>query len=238
MARLVQEGKDLRLGLSEVSPGTLERAYRVHPIAAVQSEHSLWTRDPEDGVLEACRRLGIGLVAFSPLGRGFLSGQVKNTEELEPEDRRPDYPRFQGAAFGANLRLVDKLKAIATAKGVAAAQLALAWVMAQRPDAVPKLARWRATSRPEAVAAYTPMWAKEGLPDMNTRISAPLLAITGEDDREDMRSVPMLAALKRLSDAAQTAPLVHCGHCPMQEMPPLFATIVERFLAKPAETSQ
>ncbi|MEH2276543.1 MAG: aldo/keto reductase [Nostoc sp.] len=137
MAELVEEGKVRHLGLSEVSPQTLERACAVHPITAVQSEYSLWTRDPENGLLTACERLGVGFVAYSPLGRGFLTGKIRSPEDFEPGDRRRSFPRFQGENFNANLALVDKVKALADGKGVTASQFALAWVLARGPHIVP-----------------------------------------------------------------------------------------------------
>jgi aryl-alcohol dehydrogenase-like predicted oxidoreductase len=137
MAQLVAEGKVRHLGLSEAGPETLERAAKVHPIAAVQTEYSLWSRDPEDGVLAACRRLGIGFVAYSPLGRGFLTGQIKRYEDLAEDDYRRHSPRFQGENFQKNLDLVARIAEIAREKGCTASQLALAWVMAQGPDVVP-----------------------------------------------------------------------------------------------------
>ncbi|HEX3556782.1 MAG TPA: aldo/keto reductase [Thermoanaerobaculia bacterium] len=137
MARLVQEGKVRHLGLSEVSPETLRRACGVHPIAAVQSEYSLWSRDPEDGALAACRELGVGFVPYSPLGRGFLTGQIQRFEDLEPDDYRRHSPRFQGENFQKNLDLVKRIREIAAAKRCTPAQLALAWVLAQGEDVVP-----------------------------------------------------------------------------------------------------
>ncbi len=137
MAGLVKEGKVRHLGLSEVSPDTLRRAHGVHPIAAVQSEYSLWSRDPEDGILAACRELGVGFVPYSPLGRGFLTGQLKKFEDLEPDDYRRHSPRFQGENFQKNLDLVARIGEIARAKGCTPAQLALAWVLAQGDDLVP-----------------------------------------------------------------------------------------------------
>ena len=137
MGELVKEGKARFLGLSEVSPQTLQRACAVHPIAAVESEYSLWTRDPESGVLAACERLGVGFVPFSPLGRGFLTGAIRSPDDLDPDDRRRGYPRFQGENFNTNLALADKVKALAVTKGVTASQLALAWVLAKSPRIVP-----------------------------------------------------------------------------------------------------
>jgi aryl-alcohol dehydrogenase-like predicted oxidoreductase len=137
MAELVREGKVRHLGLSEVSPQTLERAQRVHRITALQSEYSLWTRDPEDGVLDACRRLEVGLVPYSPLGRGFLTGALKSPDDFAPDDYRRENPRFQGENFTRNLALVEKVKALAADKGCTPAQLALAWVLAQWQCIVP-----------------------------------------------------------------------------------------------------
>ena len=137
MAELVREGKVRYLGLSEAAPATLERAHAVHPIAALQSEYSLWTRDPEDGVLATCRRLGVALVAYSPLGRGFLSGEIRRFEDFAADDYRRQSPRFQGENFAKNLALVDKVRALAADKGCSASQLALAWVLAQGEDIVP-----------------------------------------------------------------------------------------------------
>ncbi len=137
MKRLVEEGKIRHIGLSEAGPETLRRACTVHPITALQTEYSLWTRDPEDDVLATCRELGIGFVAYSPLGRGFLTGEIKRFEDLAPDDFRRMSPRFQGENFGKNLELVHKVDALAKAKGCTTAQLALAWVLAQGEDVVP-----------------------------------------------------------------------------------------------------
>jgi aryl-alcohol dehydrogenase-like predicted oxidoreductase len=132
MAELVQAGKVRHLGLSEASAATLERASQVHPIAALESEYSLWTRDPEhNGVLEACRRLGISLVAYSPLGRGFLTGAIRTPDDFDADDYRRSNPRFIGDNFARNQQLVDKVKQLAVDKGCSPAQLALAWVLAQ-----------------------------------------------------------------------------------------------------------
>jgi aryl-alcohol dehydrogenase-like predicted oxidoreductase len=137
MAELVRAGKVRYLGLSEVSPQTLERAHRVHPITALQSEYSLWTRDPEDGVLAACRRLGIGFVPFSPLGRGFLTGALKSPDDFALDDYRRTNPRFQGENFARNLELVEKVQALARERGCTPGQLALAWVLARGEHIVP-----------------------------------------------------------------------------------------------------
>jgi aryl-alcohol dehydrogenase-like predicted oxidoreductase len=137
MAGLVEAGKVRWIGLSEVGPETLARACAVHPIAAVQSEYSLWTRDPEDGALEGCRRLGVGFVPYSPLGRGFLTGAIRSPDDFEADDYRRTSPRFQGENFAKNLALVDTVTALAESKSVTPAQLALAWVLAQGDDIVP-----------------------------------------------------------------------------------------------------
>lgn len=137
MADLVTAGKVRFLGVSEVSPTTLRRACAVHPISAVQSEYSLWTRDPEEGLLAACRELGVGLVPYSPLGRGFLTGQIQRFEDFEASDYRRHSPRFQGDNFQKNLDLVAKLQDMAEARGCTPAQLALAWVLAQGGDVAP-----------------------------------------------------------------------------------------------------
>jgi aryl-alcohol dehydrogenase-like predicted oxidoreductase len=137
MAKLVEEGKVRFLGLSEASPDTLRRACTVHPISALQTEYSLWSRDPEDGILEACRKLGVGFVAYSPLGRGFLTGQIKRFDDLAPDDYRRNSPRFQGENFQKNLDLVHHIEELAQEKKCTPAQLALAWVLAQGDDIVP-----------------------------------------------------------------------------------------------------
>ncbi|NDQ57897.1 MAG: aldo/keto reductase [Acidipila sp.] len=137
MAELVRQGKVRYLGLSEAAVGTLRRACKVHPITALQSEYSLWTRDPEDGGLAACRELGIGFVAYSPLGRGFLTGQIKRFEDFDAEDYRRNSPRFQGENFQKNLELVRRIEEIALEKKCRPSQLALAWVLAQGEDIVP-----------------------------------------------------------------------------------------------------
>ena len=137
MADLVRVGKVRYLGLSEVSAATLERACAVFPITAVQSEYSLWSRDPEDGILAACRRLGVGFVAYSPLGRGFLTGAIRQPEDFAEDDYRRTSPRFQGENFARNLALVDRIQLLAQRKGCPASQLALAWVLAQGKDIIP-----------------------------------------------------------------------------------------------------
>jgi len=137
MARLVEEGKVRHLGLSEAGIETIRRAHRVHTITALQTEYSLWSRDPEDGILDVCRELGVGFVAYSPLGRGFLTGQIKSFDDLAPDDYRRLSPRFQGEHFNKNLELVRRIEEIAAEKRCTPAQLALAWVLAQGNDIVP-----------------------------------------------------------------------------------------------------
>jgi len=137
LADLVRAGKIRYIGLSEASVETIERAVKVHPVTALQSEYSLWTRDPEEGVLDACRRHGIGFVPYSPLGRGFLTGEIRTPEDFAPDDYRRNSPRFQGENFARNIALVDKVRELAHEAGCTPGQLALAWVLAQGPDIVP-----------------------------------------------------------------------------------------------------
>jgi aryl-alcohol dehydrogenase-like predicted oxidoreductase len=137
MAELVEAGKVRHLGLSEASPETIRRAHAVHPISALQSEYSLWTREPEDGALPTCRELGIGFVAYSPLGRGFLTGQIQTPEDLEEGDFRRNNPRFQGENFRRNLDLVARVEEIADDKGRTPGQIALAWLLSRGEDIVP-----------------------------------------------------------------------------------------------------
>ena len=148
MAGLVKAGKVRHLGLSEAAPDTIRRAHKVHPIAALQSEYSLWSREPEDEILSTVRELGIGFVPYSPLGRGFLTGQIKSLDDLEPGDHRRNMPRFQGENFQKNLDLVTTIAAMANEKGCTPAQLALAWVLVQGDDIVPI----PGTKRPKYVA--------------------------------------------------------------------------------------
>src|SRR6476659_1390337 len=137
MAELVKEGKVRYLGLSEAAPETIRRAHAAHPIAALQTEYSLWTRDPERGPLDTCRQLGIAFVAYSPLGRGFLTGRFKSPDDLAPDDWRRNNPRFQGENFQRNLDLVARVEAIAKQKGCSPAQLAIAWLLSRGNDIVP-----------------------------------------------------------------------------------------------------
>ncbi len=153
MAELVKAGKVRYLGLSEAAPATLRRAHAVHLISALQTEYSLWSRDPEDEILPTVRELGIGFVPYSPLGRGFLTGQFKRFEDLAPDDFRRYSPRFMGENFQKNLQLVDKVTELAQAKGVTPGQLALAWVLAQGDDIVPIPGTKRRTYLEENIAA-------------------------------------------------------------------------------------
>jgi aryl-alcohol dehydrogenase-like predicted oxidoreductase len=153
MAELVRAGKVRYLGLSEAGPQTIRRAHRIHPISALQSEYSLWTRDPEAEIMPTLQELGIGLVAYCPLGRGFLTGQVRRYEDLAPNDYRRISPRFQGENFAKNLKLVERIKEIAGEKKVTAGQLALAWVLAQGKNTVPIPGTTRRNHLEENIAA-------------------------------------------------------------------------------------
>jgi len=155
MAELVRAGKVRYLGLSEAAPATIRRAHATHPISALQTEYSLWSRDPEDEILPTCRELGIGFVAYSPLGRGLLSGQIKRYEDLAPDDWRRSNPRFQGENFTRNLDLVARIAELARAKKRTPSQLALAWVLAQGEDIVPIPGTKRVRYLEENAAAAT-----------------------------------------------------------------------------------
>jgi aryl-alcohol dehydrogenase-like predicted oxidoreductase len=170
MAELVDEGKVRYLGLSEVSPATLRRAHHVHPITAVQSEYSLWTRDPENGILSACRELGVGFVPFSPLGRGFLTGTIRSVAGLGEDDFRRTLPRFEPANFEKNLALVARVEALAAAKGCTPAQLALAWVLAQGEEIVPIPGTKRRARLEENVGAVTVRLSRDDLARINQAI--------------------------------------------------------------------
>ncbi len=184
MSDLVKQGKVRFLGLSEASPDTLRRAMKVHPISALQSEYSLWTRDPEDGVLETCRELGIGFVAYSPLGRGFLTGQLRKFDDFGADDYRRFSPRFQGENFQKNLDLVDKVAELAKAKGCTSAQLALAWVLAQGNDIVPIPGTKRRTTLDENLDALSLTLTKEDFAQINQVL--PSGAVAGERYPEAM----------------------------------------------------
>lgn len=155
MSELVKSGKVRYLGMSEAGPQTMRRAHRVHSISALQTEFSLWSRDPEDEILPTVRELGIGFVAYSPLGRGFLTGRFRTYEDLAPDDFRRHSPRFQGENFRKNLELVDRVGQIAKDKGVTSGQLALAWVLAQGKDIVPIPGTTRRRHLEENIAALS-----------------------------------------------------------------------------------
>jgi len=167
MAELVTQGKVRYLGLSEASPQTLRRAVKVHPIAALQTEYSLWTRDPESEILATCRELGIGFVAYSPLGRGFLTGQFKKFEDLPEDDYRRNSPRFQGENFHKNLDLVRRVEELARGKKCTASQLALAWVLAQGDGIVPIPGTKRRKYLEENAAAFSVKLSAEELRRIN-----------------------------------------------------------------------
>ncbi len=187
MRELVEAGKVRHLGISEAAPPTIRRAHAVHPVTALQTEYSLWSRDPEtNGVLETVRELGIGFVAYSPLGRGFLSGQIRTVEDLEPDDFRRQHPRFQGENFRRNLDLVDQVQEIAAGKGVTASQLALAWVLHQGDDVVLIPGTKRVRYLEENVAATDVRLAEEDLRRLDE--VAPVGATAG-DRYPDMSTV-------------------------------------------------
>ncbi|AFR02048.1 oxidoreductase [Pectobacterium carotovorum subsp. carotovorum] len=167
LAELVQEGKIRYIGLSEASATTLERAHRVHPITALQSEYSLWTRDMEAEILPTCERLGIGFVPYSPLGRGFLTGAIRSPDDLAADDFRRTNPRFSGENFGKNLQLVEKINQLAQEKQVTPSQLALAWVLAQGEHIVPIPGTKRRRYLEENVAALDVTLTKEELAAIN-----------------------------------------------------------------------
>jgi aryl-alcohol dehydrogenase-like predicted oxidoreductase len=178
MARLIEEGKVRYLGLSEAAPATLRRAHRAHPISALQTEYSLWSRDPEGEIFSACQELGISFVAYSPLGRGFLTGRFKNTEELTNEDFRRNHPRFQGENFTRNLELVVRVEQLASSKGCKASQLALAWVLAQGDNIVPIPGTTRRAHLEDNIAALEVTLAPEDLARLNE--AAPKGATAGD----------------------------------------------------------
>jgi aryl-alcohol dehydrogenase-like predicted oxidoreductase len=186
LAKLVEEGKIRHIGLSEASADTIRRAHAVHPIAAVQTEYSLWTRHVEENILPAMRELGIGLVAYSPLGRGFLSGRFKSPEDLDEGDFRRHGPRFTGENLDANLKLVAKLEELAAEKGVTSGQLALAWVLAQGDDVVPIPGTKRRTYLEENLAAADVELSADDL----ERIESELPPVAGDRyDRAGMATV-------------------------------------------------
>src|SRR5947209_2134660 len=186
MGELVQSGKVRHIGLSEAAADTIRRAQAVHPITAVQTEYSMWTRDPETEVLPTCRELGIGYVAYSPLGRGFLSGRFTSPEELDENDFRRHGPRFTGENLKANMKLAEKVREIAEEKGITPAQLAIAWVLAQGDDLVPIPGTKRREYLEENAAAVDVELTDEDL----ARIDAELPPVAGERyDEAGMASV-------------------------------------------------
>jgi len=186
MASLIDAGKVRFLGLSEAAPDTIRRAHAVHPISALQTEYSLWSRDPEDEILPTLRELGIGLVAYSPLGRGFLTGQITSPADLADDDFRRHSPRFQGENFERNLELVDRIRQIAREKDCSPGQLALAWVMAQGHDIVPIPGTKRRRYLEENVQAVELSLDREDLERIDD--AAPVGAAAG-DRYADMSSI-------------------------------------------------
>ena len=188
MAKLVKEGKVRYIGLSEAGAKTISRAHAVHPITALQTEYSLWSREPEDEILATCRELGIGFVAYSPLGRGFLTGQIKRFEDFPPDDYRRQSPRFQGENFQKNLSLVQRIEEIANNKGCKPSQLALAWVLAQGEDIVPIPGTKRRQYLEENAAASDIVLTPEDLQQIN-EISPQGVAAGGRYSEEMMNLV-------------------------------------------------
>ena len=178
MARLVEQGKVRYLGLSEAAPATIRKAHATYPISALQSEYSLWSREPENEILGVCRELGIGFVPYSPLGRGFLTGKIRRFEDLAPDDHRRGFPRFQGENFARNLRVVDQINEIAKEKRCQPSQLALAWLMAQGKDIVPIPGTKRRTYLEENLAAMDIRLTPEELKRINA--TAPLGVASGK----------------------------------------------------------
>jgi aryl-alcohol dehydrogenase-like predicted oxidoreductase len=178
LAELIAEGKIRGYGLSEAAPATIRRAHAVHPVTALQTEYSLWSREPDDEILPTIRELGIAFVAYSPLGRGFLTGAFKSLDDLPPDDYRRNAPRFQGENFARNVELVDKIKDIAAAKGCTPSQLALAWVLAQGPDIVPIPGTKRARYLDENLGALNVRLTAEELGQIDAIL--PAGAVSGE----------------------------------------------------------
>jgi len=178
MARLVEQGKVRYIGLSEAAPTTIRKAHATYPISALQTEYSLWSREPEDELLGTCRELGIGFVAYSPLGRGFLTGKIRRFEDLAPDDHRRGFPRFQGENFAKNLRVVDRINEIAKEKQCQPSQLALAWLLAQGKDIVPIPGTKRRTYLEENLVAIDIELTSEELGRINE--AAPQGAASGE----------------------------------------------------------
>ena len=189
MARLVAEGKVRHIGLSEASAETVRRAHAVHPVAAVQTEYSLWSRDVEGGILPTLRDLGIGFVAYSPLGRGFLTGMIRTPEDFAANDVRRQMPRFQGENFQRNLALVDRVKDLAARKGISPAQLALAWVLSRGTDIVPIPGTRRLEKLEENIGALSVRLSPEDLRDLDQ--VAPVGVAQG-----DRYAAPMMAHIE------------------------------------------
>jgi aryl-alcohol dehydrogenase-like predicted oxidoreductase len=190
MADLVRVGKVRFLGLSEAAPATVRRAHAVHPITALQTEYSLWSREPEDEILPTLRELGIGFVPYSPLGRGFLTGQIKSVDDLEADDYRRNAPRFQGDNFPRNLDLVREIERVAAEKGCTAAQLALAWLLAQGGDVVPIPGTKRRAYLEENVSALAIHLTREDLDRIDRALPQGVAAGT-------RYAAPQMAALNR-----------------------------------------
>jgi len=178
MAELVRAGKVRFIGLSEAAPATIRRAHAVHPVTALQTEYSLWSREPEDEILPTVRELGIGFVAYSPIGRGFLSGHIKSVEDLEPDDYRRQSPRFAGDNFQKNLDLVKRIEELARRRGVTPAQLAIAWVLSRGDDIVPIPGSRRIEHLEENVAATLVTLSAEELAQLDD--AAPKGAAVGD----------------------------------------------------------
>jgi aryl-alcohol dehydrogenase-like predicted oxidoreductase len=189
LSKLVAAGKIRHVGLSECSVATLRRAHAVHPIAAVQNEYSLWTRDPEAAILPACRELGVALVAYSPLGRGFLAGNFRDLNELPKDDNRQSQPRFQRANVEHNLKIADLVREFARQKGCTPAQLAIAWLLAQGADVLPIPGTKRRARLAENLGALELELTRAELDDLNRRIAQ--LAVRG-----DRYPPPMMRALE------------------------------------------
>jgi aryl-alcohol dehydrogenase-like predicted oxidoreductase len=187
MAELVKLGKVRALGLSEAAPETVRRANAVHPIAALQSEYSLWTRDPEDGALATCRALGIAFVAYSPLGRGFLTGAIRAVDDLDASDYRRHSPRFQGDNLPANLELVKRVEALAMRKGCTPAQLAIAWVLSRGEEVVPIPGTKRRQRLEENLAAVTVKLTRDDLAALDSAV--PRDAVAGRRYPEEMQKL-------------------------------------------------
>ena len=178
MADLVRAGKVLHIGLSEAAPKTIRRAHAIHPITALQTEYSLWSREPEDEILPTVRELGIGFVAYSPIGRGFLSGRIKTVDDLEPDDYRRSNPRFKGENFQKNLNVVKRIEELAKKRGTTPAQLAIAWVLSRGEDIVPIPGSRRIPHLEENVAAVDIALSKDELTQIED--AAPVGVAVGE----------------------------------------------------------